>query len=92
MNEEIKKIKWIDRLQISIEPVIDPFTSKRIGCIRLRFRITGDGNQIGFDKIVPSDDLTKSVFDYMWQNAKEALEDAMQNGPRTLAENKKHVE
>ncbi len=90
MTEEIRKIKWIDKLSISIETVIDPFTMQRMGCTRLRFRITGDGNQVGYDQLVPSGDLTKSVFDHMWDSAKLAIEDAMQNGPKKLAEDKKH--
>lgn len=71
----------IDRLRVDVEPVQD-----LRGVLRLRFRITGDGEQIGYDQIIDGKDLTKSVFDYMWELAKMKIEEAFVKKPTQAGE------
>jgi hypothetical protein len=72
---EGEKMKMIDRFQVTVDPILD--FGVHCGVIRLRFRISGDGDQIGYDLLVDQNDLTKSVFDHMWDTAKIKVEEAI---------------
>ena len=69
-------MKRIDRLTISVEPVIDHLSNLYMGCTRLRFRIWGEGKEIGYDQIVDQSNYTKSIFDHMFDSAKMKIEES----------------
>jgi len=77
------KMKKIDRLSVTVEPIYEYFSATR-GVLRLRFRVSGDGDQIGYDQMIDGSDLTKSVFDHMWESAKMKIEEAFVKPPDPL--------
>jgi hypothetical protein len=73
-------MKMIDRLTVKVEPLWE-FMPASKGVLRLRFRVDGDGESIGYDQIIDQNDLTKSVFDHMWESAKMKIEEAFVKRP-----------
>lgn len=68
-------MKMIDRLTVRVEPVYEYLSASR-GVLRIRFSIDGDGEQIRYDMMIDQSNLTKSVFDHMWESAKMKIEEA----------------
>ena len=75
-------MKMIDRLTVKVEPLMEYMSATR-RVLRLRFRVDGDGESIGYDQIIDQNDLTKSVFDHMWESAKMRIEEAFVKKPDT---------
>ncbi len=80
-------MKRIDRLTVKIEPITE-FGRAMFGTVRLRFEIVGDGERVGYDQIIDQEDLTKSVFDHMWESAKLKIEEAFNRRPAVSGKGK----
>lgn len=76
-------MKMIDRLTVRVEPLYEFLPASR-GVLRIRFQIDGDGEHLGYDLIIDQKDLTKSVFDHMWESAKMKIEEAFVKKPETI--------